>query len=405
MNTTMKAGDPDKPESSSGGILDRLMKRLGFQDLGMLPIILGLAAIWIIFQIANRNFLRPVNLTNLTLQIVGTGVISVGMVLILFLGEMDLSVGSLSGLGAAVMSVLSVKMGLSGPLAVLLGILVGTAVGLFQGNWIARLRIPSFIVTLAGQLTWLGALLYVLGPTGTINLLDPFVTGLAGTFLPQIAGWAIGGAYTALNVYFLFSERRQRVAQGLDALSFDAVVARSVITALLVLGSVAVFNTDRGLPLSVLIFVGLIAIFDQIIRRTTFGRHVMAVGGDPEAARRASINVERIRVSIFTLASTLAAFGGIMAGSRLMAVSQSSGSGDVLLNAIAAGVIGGTSLFGGRGSVWSVLVGSLVIGSIANGMDLLALQSSIKFMITGGVLLIAVTIDAVSRRRREAAGR
>jgi D-xylose transport system permease protein len=171
-------------------------------------------------------------------------------------------------------------------------------------------------------------------------------------------------------------------------------------------------NTDRGrvlpiegVPLGVVIFLGLVAVFQVITRRTSFGRHLYAVGGNEEAARRAGINVVRVRLAVFVLASSLAAFGGILAASRGYSVNQSSGGGDVLLNAIAAAVIGGTSLFGGRGSVITALLGSLVIGSIANGMDLLALQSSVKFMITGGVLLAAVTVDAIARRGRMSAGR
>jgi len=172
-----------------------------------------------------------------------------------------------------------------------------------------------------------------------------------------------------------------------------------------VLAAVYVFTEDRGLPLAVLVFVGFVLLFELIIRRTRFGRHVYAVGGNAEASRRAGIRVQRIRAIIFTLGSTLAAAGGMLAASRLLAVNQSSGSGDVLLNAIAAAVIGGTSLFGGRGSAWSALLGALVIGSISKGMDLLALESSVKFMVTGAVLLVAASIDALSRRTRQAAGR
>jgi D-xylose transport system permease protein len=178
-----------------------------------------------------------------------------------------------------------------------------------------------------------------------------------------------------------------------------------VLLAVAVLAVAAVLNADRGLPLALIIFVGLVIIVDLLIRRTTFGRHVLAVGGNIEAARRAGIGVNNVRLMVFTLASTLAAAGGILGASRLFAVNQSSGGSDTLLNAIAAAVIGGTSLFGGRGSAWSALLGAVVIGSIANGMDLLGVQSSTKFMVTGGVLLLAATVDALARRGRQAAGR
>jgi D-xylose transport system permease protein len=172
-----------------------------------------------------------------------------------------------------------------------------------------------------------------------------------------------------------------------------------------VVGGVLVLNANRGLPLAVCILIGIIVVFNFITKRVRYGRHIYAVGGNAEAARRASINVDWVRLSVFAICSTLAAFGGVMGASRLLAVNQSSGSGDLLLNVVAAAVIGGTSLFGGRGTIWAALLGALVIGSISNGMDLLALQSSTKYMITGGVLLLAVTIDAVARRRREATGR
>jgi D-xylose transport system permease protein len=203
----------------------------------------------------------------------------------------------------------------------------------------------------------------------------------------------------------MFFERRRRLAESLTTSSVGGLIVRTVLITVGVLGTVAVFNANRGLPNSVVIFIGLIVIFDLILRRTTFGRHVFAVGGNPEAARRASISVSKIRIIVFTLGALMAAVGGVMAGSRLLAVNQSSGSSDVLLNAIAGAVIGGTSLFGGRGSVWAALLGALVIGSISNGMDLLALASPIKFMITGAVLLAAVTVDALVRRQREATGR
>jgi D-xylose transport system permease protein len=178
------------------------------------------------------------------------------------------------------------------------------------------------------------------------------------------------------------------------------MLVRMLMMALGVLATVTLLNADRGLPSAMVFFIGVIIFFDFIIRRTVFGAHVFAVGGNAEAARRVSINVDRVRVTIFALCSTLAALGGILAASRLLAVNQSSGGGDFLLNAIAAAVIGGTSLFGGRGSLWSALLGALVIGSISNGMDLLALPSPIKFMITGGVLLLAITVDALARRRQ-----
>jgi D-xylose transport system permease protein len=265
--------------------------------------------------------------------------------------------------------------------------------------------VPSFVVTLAGLLGWQGALLFTLGGTGTVNLNDPLITGLTGTFFEAPIAWPVAILIIVLYVATVLLERWRRAAAGLPLPHLRATVARLVVISGAVVAAVAVFTQDRGLPLAALIFAGFVVVLELVLRGTRFGRHVFAVGGNAEAAKRAGIRVENIRVAIFTLGSTMAAAGGILASSRLLAVNQSSGSGDVLLNAIAAAVIGGTSLFGGRGSAWSAILGALVIGSISNGMDLLALSSSVKFMVTGAVLLVAASIDALSRRGRQAAGR
>jgi D-xylose transport system permease protein len=380
-------------------------RRLSQGELGSLPIVLGIAIIWLIFWIANDRFLSPGNLTNLVLQVAGFGTISIGVVLVLLLGEIDLSVGTLSGLCAAIMAVLNVQHGVPGWLAVLTGLAVGAVIGAFQGFWTTRFRIPAFVVTLAGLLAWQGALLLVLGNTGTINLSDRFISGLANTFYVPLDTWLLAIVVIALYGGSKLWEFRQRSAAGLPVPPVRTLITRVVLLAVAVLAVAAVLNADRGLPLALIIFVGLVVIVDLLIRRTTFGRHVLAVGGNTEAARRAGIGVNNVRLMVFTLASTLAAAGGILGASRLFAVNQSSGGSDTLLNAIAAAVIGGTSLFGGRGSAWSALLGAVVIGSIANGMDLLGVQSSTKFMVTGGVLLLAATVDALSRRGRQAAGR
>ena len=401
------AGDPrliaDRP--GLAGTLEGVWRRVSQGEIGSLPVVAALILIAIVFQSLNPNFLTPRNLTNLVLQIAAMGTISVGVVLVLLLGEIDLSVGAVSGLCAAVVAVLNVKAGLPGALAVGVGILAGAGIGLLQGVWITRFRVPSFVVTLAGLLGWQGLLLWVLGDTGTVNLTDPAITNLAGIFLGPRLGWLVGLGAVAVFLASLSRARRRRVAAGLGVGTTGALVARIVLVGGGILLAIAVLDAGRGVPLAMLILLGFVVAFDWVTTRTGWGRHVFAVGGNAEAARRAGIAVDRVRVLVFTLSATLAACGGILAASRLLAVNQSSGSGDVVLNAIAAAVIGGTSLFGGRGTIWSALLGALVIGSISNGMDLLALASSVKFMITGGVLLAAVTIDAVSRRGRQAAGR
>jgi D-xylose transport system permease protein len=403
--------DPRLETTKSTGKWANLRQRLSQTDLGAIPTIVGLILIWIIFQLANDRFLSPLNLTNLMYQMADLGVIAVGAVLILLVGEVDLSAGAVSGLAAGVMAVLSAKMGTPGPLAVLAGLVVGATIGLLQGFWTTRFKIPSFIVTLAGQIGWTGALLYVLGTTGTINLRDKFIVGLAGTFLKRniphgvLIGWLVGALFVIGFGFSRFWERQRRRAAALQYRSIITIVIQIAILAAIVAGTLLITNADRGLPSAMIFLIVIVILFDFITQRTQFGRHIYAVGGNAEAARRASINVTFVRIAVFCLASTLAAFGGILAASRLLATNQSSGSGDLLLRVIASAVIGGTSLFGGRGSVWSALLGALVIQSISNGMDLLALPSPIKFMITGAVLAAAVTIEAVSRQRREAAGR
>jgi D-xylose transport system permease protein len=402
MTTTTQqppaAASPEPPESRRSTLTLRLAQ------LGSLRVAFVLAAIWIVFQTQNDSFLTSFNLTNLVLQIAGVGTISIGVVLILLLGEIDLSVGAVSGLAAAVMAVLNVKHGWSAEAAIAAGLATGAAIGLLNGFFVTRFAIPSFVVTLAGLLAWQGALLLVLGSTGTVNLSDDTIVGLTGTFYGDVFGWimvvVIVGAFVASGVL----ERVRRTRAGLDPPNPAAFIAQIVVVAAGLIASVLVLTSDRGIPLAGLILIGLCALFVFLTTRTVFGRHVFAVGGNAEAARRSGIRVTRVRLIVFTLASTLAAAGGIMLAARLLAVNQGSGGSDLLLLAIAGPVIAGTSLFGGRGSVWHALLGALVIGSISNGMDLLALESSVKFMITGGVLLVAVVIDAVIKTQRERAG-
>jgi D-xylose transport system permease protein len=399
---TAPAPASGEPEPSAR---QETLRRFVQGDLASARVVIGLAVIWIIFQSQNDRFLSAVNLTNLMLQITATGLISVGVVYVLLLGEIDLSVGAVSGLAAAIMSVLNAQHGWDPYLAIAAGILAGTTIGLLQGFLFTRFGIPSFVVTLAGLLAWQGALLQVLGSTGSINITDPKITGLANIFYSDTVGWIFAaiiiGVYVGVSLYTY----RQRVGRGLDPGNFGILILRMVLVMAAVIVAVAVLNSDRGVPLAVLILLAFVAGMDYVAKRTKFGRHVFAVGGNPEAARRAGIRINGVRIAVFALCSTMAAIGGILAASRLLAVTQNSGGNDVLLLAIAAPVIAGTSLFGGRGSVWSALLGALVIGSISNGMDLLAYNTSVKYMVTGGVLLLAVIIDAIARNQRQAAGR
>jgi D-xylose transport system permease protein len=392
------------PAERARSSVGEFLRRVGQGEYASLRVILGIAVIWTIFQLANDRFLTAVNLSNLVLQIAGVATISIGVVLVLLLGEIDLSVGVVSGLAASVMAVLNVQEGWSPELAIVAGLLTGTAIGLFTGFMVTTFGIPSFVVTLAGLIGWQGAQLAVLGDTGTINLPDNLITDLTGTFFDPGIGWAIAIAVIAIYAASVLMARVRRVRAGLEAGSIAAAAGKVAVVGAAIIAAVAILNEDRGVPLAAVIMIGLMAIFSFITQRTRYGRHIYAVGGNAEAARRAGIRVKRVRITVFMIASTLAAAGGILLASRLLAVNQSSGGSDLLLLAIAGPVIAGTSLFGGRGFVWSALLGALVIGSISNGIDLVGLESDIRFMITGGVLLLAVTIDALTRLRRQTTG-
>ena len=403
----MSAAEGTTPAARGEGasVRSETLRRFVQGDLASLRVVLGLAVIWVIFQLQNDRFLSAENLTNLMLQITAIGLISVGIVYVLLLGEIDLSVGAVSGLAAAAMAVLNVKHGWNPYLAIAAAIAVGLAIGLLQGFLFSNFGVPSFVVTLAGLLAWQGALLQVLGSTGTINLTDPKITGLANTFYSDTVGWIFCAIVVAVFAAVVLVGHRRRVAAGLDGERMATLALRIGLLATIAIVVVAILNSDRGVPLAVLILLAFVVGMEYVAKRTRFGRHVFAVGGNAEAARRAGIPVNRIRVAVFGIAGSMAAIGGIMAASRLLAVNQGSGGSELLLLAIAGPVIAGTSLFGGRGAVWTALLGALVIGSISNGMDLLALSSAVKFMVTGGVLLLAVIVDAIARQQRQAAGR
>lgn len=386
------------------GVVTSWRRRLSSGDVGQLPVVIGMILIWGIFLFAsNGKFFLSINLVNLALQMAATGTIAVGVVFVLLLGEIDLTVGVVSGLAAAIMAVANVKLGLPGYVAVASGVVAGFLIGLFHGFWITRFRIPAFVVTLAGQIAWTGALLWVIGANGTVNLRDPFITAFAGTFFKGPSGYALGALLVAYIGLSSLLNARRRHAVGLPAEGMRMLLLRVVALAVALAVAITALDGDRGVPLSLVLLITVVIVMDYVIRRTRFGRMVMAVGGNSEAARRAGIPVVRVRIAVFALASTLSAFGGVLAASRLLAVEQGTGTGPELLNAIAAAVIGGTSLFGGRGSAWAALLGIMVIQSISNGMDLLNFESPYKFMVTGAVLLAAVTIDALARSGKKLA--
>lgn len=396
-------------QSASPSLISALSRdlklRFGSGRLGVLPIVIGLALIWTYFELQNSHFLTPRNLSNLVLQISVSGTIAIGAVLVLLLGEIDLSVGSVAGATSAVLGVLVIYAGWPWWAGIVGMLVVGALIGMIQGIWIAVLRVPSFVVSLAGLLIWLGVQLHVLGDAGTLNVFDPRITAIASTFLPAAWGWAFAVVAVVGYAGTHMIENVSRRRAGMQAASLALLASQTAAIAILLLGAVAVLNHANGVPTVGVLFFALVAFFAWLTQRTTFGRNVYAVGGHAETARRAGINVVRIRITVFVLSSTLSAVGGLILTSRLQAASTQSGGGTLLLEVVAAAVIGGTSLFGGRGNVWGALLGALVIGSVSNGLDLVGQSADVKYMVEGAILLLAVTIDAFSRRRLAATGR
>jgi D-xylose transport system permease protein len=367
-------------------------------DLGFIPVLLTLIVITIYFQITTTGvFLQARNLSNLTQQIVVISILSTAAVLVLLLGEIDLSLAAVAQTAAAIMAVLSVYQNWNPWLAILAGLLTGTLIGLINGFFIAVLRVPSFIVTLAGSIGYAGLLLLVLGRQTTLVVRDPTIRSLAPTYLDPVLGWGIPLVLVALYGLGIWFEQRRRSQTGLPTKSPSQLALQLGIALVITLVTVFLFQSYQGVPQAVLISLGVIVVFWLILKKTPFGRHLYAVGGNAEAARRAGINVVGMKLAVFALASTLAALAGIMLTSRSTAVATQISS-TLLLNAIAAAVIGGVSLFGGRGSVWAVVLGALIIGSLDNGLDLLNQDQSVKAIVQGAVLLLAVTVDAVVRR-------
>lgn len=389
------------------GAVSAFFGRLRSGDLGSLPVVVGLVVIWIVFQTLNSNFLSPRNLVNLTLQSAAIGTLALGIVLVLLLGEIDLSVGSVAGVSAAVLAVGMMSRGWPTLVAVVAALVSGLLIGLLYGALFTKFGVPSFVITLAGLLGFLGLQLQVLGAEGSINI--PFESGFVKfgqqMFLPQWLAWALVAATVAITTLARMRASAKRAAAGLSAPSMDSTLLRAAGLAVLLAIPVLVLNRDRGVSVMFLVFLTLVVVFDLLLRKTRWGRSVMAVGGNVEAARRAGINVRRVYLTVFAACSTLAALGGLFMAARLASANQSTGGGDNNLNAIAAAVIGGTSLFGGRGSAYSALLGIIVIQSISSGLSLLNLGTPIRYAVTGIVLLLAVTIDSLSRRTRAAHGR
>ena len=396
-----------RDERGFGGAVRSFLDRVRSGDLGALPVVVGLVIICTVFQTLNPVFLSSNNLVNLLYDSSTVGVISLGIVCILMVGEIDLSVGSVSGFSSALVGVLWVNAGWPVGLAIIAALVAGAAIGLVYSALFNRFGMPSFVATLAGLLAVLGLQLYLLGASGSINL--PYGSAMVNfgqsLFIPHIIAYVIVVLAAGISFFTGLRTAARRRQAGLSAQSLNRLLARTAVIVVLLAVIVFYLNQDRGVPWMFGLFVGLVIATDYALTRTTWGRWITAVGGNREAARRAGINIRRIYASAFVLCSTLAALGGVLASARLASASQQAGTGDVNLNAIAAAVIGGTSLFGGRGSAYSALLGIIVIQAIASGLTLLDLSSSLRYMITGGVLAVAVIVDALARRSRVSHGR
>jgi D-xylose transport system permease protein len=377
-------------------------------DLGFVPVLATLILVVLYFTIfTNGVFLKPENLSNLVTQIVTFGILGLGVIMVLLLGEIDLSIAAVSVFCAVVMAVLSERNGVPAPVAILAGLLTGAVVGFINGFFVAVVRVPSFIVTLAASIFYTGLLLYLLGNQSTLIISNSFIDAIAGSpqsFLPDSLGIGLPAIAVLLYAAGLVISYVRRKRAGLRTMSLLQLIVRIALTALIVAGAVAIFESYHGVPYPAAILFGLIALFWLIMTKTSFGRHVYAVGGGAEAARRAGINVVGIRITGFILCSTLAAVGGIVFASYGTAVASQIDP-TLLLNAIAAAVIGGVSLFGGRGSVWAIVLGALIIGSLVNGLALMNQSTAVSEMVEGVVLLIAVSVDALVRRAQQRTGR
>ncbi|MFH8281159.1 sugar ABC transporter permease [Streptomyces antibioticus] len=398
-------------EEGLRGYVTEFKRKVKGGELGSLPVVVGLIVIWTIFQLQNDRFLSADNLSNISYYLSATGMLAIGLVFVLLLGEIDLSVGSVSGLSSTLFAVFAVNNGMNPWLALVLAVVTGIAIGAMQGWFFAKIGVPAFVVTLAGFLGWNGLMLWLLGSSGTINI--PSETGpihLLGQnsfFMDQaiIGAYLLAGLGVVLTLIGNFGEQRRRRIAGVPFRPTSEILLRVGALAVASFVAAAVLNNASGVSNALVIFLAALVIVDFVLRRTTYGRKVFAVGGGIEAARRAGINVPLIRITVFAISGGFAAIGGMFFAGQTASATLSAGGGNVLMLAIAAAVIGGTSLFGGRGTVWSALLGMLVIQSIQTGLDLLNMNTSIQYMITGGVLLGAVVIDSVSRKSQKAAGR
>jgi D-xylose transport system permease protein len=406
---TLEAPAPTGDGENFAGYTNRWWQGVKAGQLGSLPIIVGLVVIAVVFGLLDDTFFEARNFTNLLLQMAATATIAIGVVFVLLIGEIDLSVAYVSAVGGSVTALLLREGDPGWPwwVVILIALAITTTIGFLQAAVITKAGVPSFVVTLAGLLIWNGVVLYLLvdySTAGTIRIQDQTIIDIANDFLSDAAGWAIAVIVVVAYGLTQLQTARSRRAGGLYAKPASVLLLQLGGLAAVTFTAVWYANTDRGVPTVTVILAIFLVFWSFVASRLRFGRHVYAVGGNAEAARRAGINVDRVRTAVFMISGFMAGVGGIMLVSRARSVATGAGGGNLLLNVIAAAVIGGTSLFGGTGRVVSALLGAMVIASIENGMGLLGLPQGTKFIITGLVLLGAVLVDALSKRSRASRG-
>ncbi len=417
MSTAIEPQIDDTELAGPLGLRDSAIayiQRVRGGELGSLPAVLGLIALVIIFTaLEGSTFFSAFNFANLLTQGAMIITLAMGLVFLLLLGEIDLSSGFAAGTAAAILGVTLTEQGWPLPLALLTCLLAGVAIGLFIGMLVALLGIPSFVVTLAMFLALQGTLLLIIGDGGTIGIANDTVLALQNKNLKPFVGWLLAAGSVAFYGVVTGLRLRRRLASGLTSESFTVWAVKLAVIAVIAGAVTSFLNRERsvnpqitsirGVPYVVPLILILLVGLTFLLTRTAFGRHVYAVGGNREAARRAGINVKKIIIICCVICSVLAAVAGILFASRDGSISPSTGGSTTLLYAVGAAVIGGTSLFGGRGKVADAVLGGMVVAVIANGLPLVTDEAGIQFVITGLVLLIAASVDALSRRRALAA--
>jgi D-xylose transport system permease protein len=404
MSTEATVATGDEIE---GGVRARVLGNIRSGNLGSWPVIIALGLIVLVFSQTASNFWTPVNFNNIIIQMAGTTLLAYGVVFVLLIGEIDLSCAYVSGVcGVAVAEFALPGSGHQFPaiIAIAIAVLIGMAIGAFQGSIVALIGVPSFVVTLAGFQIWQGVILKSI-PQGVILIQSDLINNTAGYFFSDMWGWIIAAVIIVVYVGGTLTGVLQARSHGVGIRDPLIFWIKLIGVPLATVVTVTICNRDRGVPFALLLVIAFLGIWTYVAKRTTFGRHVYAVGGNAEAARRAGINVARIRIIVFMISGGMAGIGGVVLAARLNSANLNQGGGTLLIDAISAAVIGGTSLFGGRGELRNALFGALVIATIANGLNTLGYSSGVIFMVTGVILLLAVTLDTVARRLQTKSGR